>query len=238
MSDLPTQVQPPVDPAELGRVLWRRKWLLLAPWLTAVLIGVAAALLLKPVYISSTTLMLDRGQAMQGPLGNLGGGPDLQQQGDVMREQVQSSLFLRSVVAATGIKEDRATRAWALKSSTEYPGVSQDEQVEGFLVNNLRASISIRQSKGALFQVEVADFDPERARKYCAAVANEFVASSKARQLDAVQAQQEFSVEQLQVYKRALQEAEGRLEAARRSAISTTSRRPSTRTNSGAGSPT
>ena len=47
------------------------------------------------------------------------------------------------------------------------------------------------------------------------------MASSKARQLEAVQAQQEFSVEQLQVYKRALQEAEARLENARRSAIST-----------------
>jgi hypothetical protein len=42
------------------------------------------------------------------------------------------------------------------------------------------------------------------------------VSSSKARQLEAVQAQQEFSVEQLQIYKRALSEAESRLDAARR----------------------
>ena len=221
MSDLPVQTQAPVDPAELGRVLWRRKWLLLAPWTAAVLIGVAAALLLKPVYISGTALMLERGQNMQGPLGNLGGGPDAQQQGDVMREQVQSSLFLRSVIAATGVKEDRATRAWALKSAAKYPGLSQDEQVESFLVDNLRDAVSIHQSKGQLFRVEVADFDPDRAKKFCESVANQFVASSKARQLEAVQAQQEFSVEQLQVYKRALEEAEGKLEAARRSAIST-----------------
>jgi capsular exopolysaccharide synthesis family protein len=218
----PAPAQAPVDPAEFGRVLWRRKWLLLAPWLTAVLIGVAAALMLKPVYISSTILMLDRGQAMQGPLGNLGGGPDAQQQGDIMREQVQSSLFLKSVLGATGVKEDRATRAWALKAAPKYPGLSQEEEVEAFLVDNLRQSVSIRQSKGQLFQVDVADFDPDRARKFCESVANQFVASSKARQLEAVQAQQEFSVEQLQVYKRALQEAEGKLEGARRSAISST----------------
>jgi len=221
MSENLEPVAPPVDVAEIRRIMWRRKWLLAGPWLAAVLIGVAAAVLLKPVYFSSTLLMLDRGQSMQGPLGNLGGGLDVQQQGDIMREQVQSSLFLKSVIAATGVKQDRATRAWALKDVSKYPGLSQDEQVEAFLVDYLRDAIDIRQSKGQLFRIEVGDADPDRARKFCASVADQFVASSKARQLEAVQAQQEFSVEQQQVYKRALQEAEDKLEAARRTAIST-----------------
>ncbi len=220
MSDLPLPTAPAMDPAELLRTMLRRKWLLLLPWLAALAIGVSAAFLLKPVYFSTTLLLLDRGQAMQGPLGSISGGPDVEQQADIMREQVQSSLFLRSVVAATGVKEDRATRAWALKSASKYPGLSQDEQVEAFLVDQLRTNIAIKRSKGKLFQVQVADFDAERARKFCEAVSNQFVASSKARQLEAVQAQQEFSVEQLQVYKRALQEAEMKLEGARRAVIS------------------
>ena len=224
MSELPIPTAPAMDPAELLRTMMRRKWLLLLPWLAALAIGVAAAFLLKPVYFSTTLLLLDRGQAMQGPLGSISGGPDVEQQADIMREQVQSSLFLRSVVAATGVKEDRATRAWALKSAAKYPGLSQDEQVEAFLVDQLRTNISIKRSKGKLFQVQVADFDAERARKFCEAVSNQFVASSKARQLEAVQAQQEFSVEQLQVYKRALQEAEMKLEGARRAVISSSRR--------------
>ena len=172
---------PPLEPAELLRIAWRRKWLLLLPWLVAVAIGVAAAFLLRPVYFSTTLLLLDRGQSMQGPLGSISGGPDVDQQADIMREQVQSSLFLKSVIGATGIKEDRATRAWALRSATKYPGLSQDEQVEAFLVDFLRDAISVRRSKGKIFQVSVADYDPERARKSCEAVANQFVASSKAR---------------------------------------------------------
>ncbi len=220
MSELPIPTGPALDPAELLRTMMRRKWLLLLPWLAALAIGVSAAFLLKPVYFSTTLLLLDRGQAMQGPLGSISGGPDVEQQADIMREQVQSSLFLRSVVAATGVKEDRATRAWALKSASKYPGLSQDEQVEAFLVDQLRTNIAIKRSKGKLFQVQVADFEAERARKFCEAVSNQFVASSKARQLEAVQAQQEFSVEQLQVYKRALQEAEMKLEGARRAVIS------------------
>lgn len=210
-----------LDVGEMLRVLARRKWLVVLPWLLAVAIGVAAALLLKPVWFSSTVMLLDRGQALQGPLGAISGGPDVDQQADIMREQIQSSLFLRSVVASSGAREDPATRTWALKSAARYPGLSPDEQVEAFLVDYLRDAISIRRSKGKLFQVTVADYDPDRAKRFCESVANQFVASSKARQLEAVQQQQEFSTEQLQVYKRALDEAEARLEAARRNAIST-----------------
>lgn len=212
----------PLDTAEMLRVLLRRKWLVILPWVLAVAVGVAAALLLKPVWFSNTMLLLDRGQALQGPLGTISGGPDVDQQADIMREQIQSSLFLKSVVASSGVKEDPATRTWALKSASRYPGMNPDEEVESFLVDYLRDAISIRRSKGKLFQVTVADYDPDRAKRLCEAVANQFVASSKARQLEAVQQQQEFSTEQLQVYKRALDEAESRLEAARRNAISTT----------------
>jgi len=212
---------PTLDVGELLRVFGRRRWLVALPWTLAVVIGVVAALMLRPVWFSSTVLLLDRGQALQGPLGAISGGPDVDQQADIMREQIQSSLFLRSVVASSGAREDRATREWALKSAARYPGLSPDEQVEAFLVDYLRGAISIRRSKGKLFQVTVADYDPDRAKRFCESVANQFVASSKARQLEAVQQQQEFSTEQLQVYKRALDEAEARLESARRNAIST-----------------
>lgn len=221
MNDTENRGAPSLDMGEMIRVLGRRKWLVVLPWLLAVAIGITAALLLKPVWFSSTVMLLDRGQALQGPLGAISGGPDVDQQADIMREQIQSSLFLRSVVASSGAREDRATREWALKSAARFPGLSPDEQVEAFLVDYLRGAISIRRSKGKLFQVTVADYDPDRAKRFCESVANQFVASSKARQLEAVQQQQEFSSEQLQVYKRALDEAEARLESARRSAIST-----------------
>jgi capsular exopolysaccharide synthesis family protein len=222
MKDTETRVAAPPDAGELVRVFGRRKWLVALPWALAIGIGVAAAFMLKPVWFSNTVLLLDRGQALQGPLGAISGGPDVDQQADIMREQIQSSLFLRSVVASSGAKEDRATREWALKYAARFPGLSPDEQVESFLVDYLREAISIRRSKGKLFQVTVADYDPDRAKRFCESVANQFVASSKARQLEAVQQQQEFSTEQQQVYKRALDEAEARLESARRRAISTT----------------
>ena len=212
MSEIPTSHSAaPVDVSELARILWRRKWLLILPWAVALAIGVAAALLLKPVYYSTTILLLDRGQSMQGPMGNMQGGLEAEQQADIMKEQVQSSLFLKSVLAATGLKDDPTARRLALKSALRYPNMSQDEQVETFLVEYLRSAVNVKRSKGKLFQVTVADLDPDRAKKFADAIANQFVSSSKARQLEAVQDQQEFSIAQLQIYKSQLQVAEGRL---------------------------
>src|SRR5690349_3762822 len=222
MTVVPPSAPPSLDPAQFARALWRRKWLLLLPWFAAVAVGVAAAFLLPPVYFSSTLLLLDRGQSMQGPMGTLSGGPDVDQQADIMREQVQSSLFLKSVLASTGVSRDAATRAWAARFARRYPNLHGDEQIEAYLVDFLRDAVTIKRSKGKLFQVLVEDVDPERARRLADGVANQFVVSSKARQLEALEAQQEFSTEQLQIYKRRLDEAQGRLEGARRAQIAST----------------
>ena len=200
----------------------RRRWLLIGPWLAALACGLAAAFLLKPVYFSSTTLFLERPQQLSGPLGGMVGSDNTDQQAEVLRDQVQSSLFLRTVVTAAGLRNDPATRAWALKSGGLIAGVDEDESVEAFLVDHLRQAISIRRQKGNIFVVTVGDFTAARARRVAGSVADQFVLSSKAAQLEAVRATQEFSLEQQQIYRRRLQESESRLEGARRSSVAST----------------
>jgi capsular exopolysaccharide synthesis family protein len=212
-----TSEQAPLDLRQLARVLARRKALLLLPWLAAVAVGVAAAFLLKPVYVSTVTLVLERPQPLSGPLGDLvGHDVNPEQQAEVMRQQVQRTSFLRGVLIATGLKNDPAVRAWALAGARGYPGLAPDRQVEAFLADYLRTAITVRRQKGDVFEISVADFEPERARRLAESAANQFVMASKAAQLEAVRATQMFSLEQQEVYRRKLEESESRLEAAAR----------------------
>ena len=216
----PTPEPTALDLRQLTRVLLRRKWLLLLPWFAAVVVGVAAAFLLRPVYVSQVTLMLEQPQTLSGPLGGMvGGGVSADQQAEVMRQQVQSTPFLRSVIAATGLKSDAAVRTWALKAGKRYAGLTADQQIESFLADYLRTAIEVRRDRGDVFEISVADFEPERARRLAESVANQFVSASKAAQLEAARATQLFSVEQQEVYRRKLAESEGRLEAASRAAL-------------------
>ncbi len=212
---------PTLDVHELLRVLSRRKWLVLVPWAVAVVVGLSAAFLLRPIYTSTVMLRFDRPQQLSGALGGIGGGAQsADQQAGLMRGQVQSSLFLRNVIIAVGVKNDRATRTWALQHANRYPGLSPDDAVEAFLIEYLRGAITIKPSRGDFLQIKVDDFGPDRARQFASGVANQFVISSKAAQLEAVRATQEFSIEQQQIYKHKLEESEQRLEAARRASIS------------------
>jgi len=216
MSTQPESAAPP-EPREILRILSRRKRMLIVPWLIAIALGVAAALLLPPVYMSNVTLLLERPQVLSGSLNNMVNPVDPERQADIMRDQVQSSVFLRGVVTATGLKSDPETRAWAARQSSSYPGDTEDDKIEAFLIAKLRDAIIIKRPKGGnTFQITVEDRRPHRARQYAEAVANQFVLASKAAQLEAVRATQEFSVEQQQIYKRKLEDSEARLESFRR----------------------
>ena len=209
-----------LDLRQLIRVLQRRRWLLLMPWAAAVLAGVAAAFLLKPVYVSQVTLVLEQPQALTGPLGGMvRGGVSGDQQAEMMREQVHSTPFLRGVIGATGLKADPAVRAWALAGSKRYPGLPAEQEVDAFLADYLRGAIDVRREKGDVFQITVGAFEPERARRLAESVANQFVMASKAAQLEVARATQLFSIEQQEVYRRKLADSEARLEAASRATL-------------------
>ena len=211
----------PIDIREIFRILVRRKWLLILPWAVAMIAGVSAAFLLRPIYFSTVTLRFDRPQALSGSLGGITGGiQNVDQQANLMRGQVQSSLFLGNVIVATGIMEDTETRAWVLKNAHRAPGQSADDLVESFLVEHLRQIITIKPSRGDLVQVTIGDYTADRAQRFAEGLANQFVVSSKSAQIEAVRATQEFSIEQQRIYKHKLEESESRLESARRASLS------------------
>ncbi len=208
----------PVQVGDLTRMFARRKVLLLTPWLIAAGLGVAAAMLLPPVYSSNVTMLLERPQSMGGSLGGMISAFDPERQVGVMRDQVSSTTFLRDVVTATGLKSDAAVRAEALRNSDHTTGEGADAQVEAYLIDKLQNAILIKRAKGGTtFQISVEERHPDRARRLAEAVANQFIIQSKSAQLEAVRRTQEFSVEQEGIYKRKLDESEAKLEGYRRS---------------------
>jgi len=212
---------PPMQLTDLLRMVLRRKVLLFVPWVCALGLGIAMAFLLPPVYFSTVTLLLERPQQVTGALANMVNPFDPEKQAATMRDQVQSTSFLREVVVATGLKSDADVRAEALKGDASAPGITPDDRVEAYLVNRLRQSITIKRAKGgSTFDITVQDRHPQRARRFAEALGNQFIIQSKAAQLEAVRRTQEFSAEQGTIYKHKVEEAESRLDAFRRGQLS------------------
>ena len=212
----------PIDLREILRVMARRKWLLVIPWAGALAAGLAGAFLLPPIYVSEVKLVLERPATLTGKLSEaVATQRNSEAQADVMREQAKSSLFLSNVITATNLMHDPRTRAWALKNARRTPGMSEDEAVEQFLVDYLRLGVTIKRNRGDVFLIGVEDYDRHRARLIAEGIANQFVASSKQRELQAVQRTHEFSLEQQKLYKRRLEESEAKLEVHRRNVATT-----------------
>lgn len=225
MTENPEQLQErPIDLREVVHILWRRRWLFLIPCLVTTLGGLAGAILLPSVYQSSVVLVMEGPQQLPNNLRGITSKTNTDAQADIMRGQVRNALFLRSVITASGVRTDPETRAWALRRASRYPGLGEDEVVDAFLSDYLRNAIvvTVLRIKGNVFQITVSDRVAARAHKLAEAVANQFVVSSQTSQLQEVGRIQEFTSGQEGVYKRKLEEAEQRLEAFRRSVISST----------------
>ena len=211
-----------IDVRDIMRIIVRRKWLLIIPWVAALGAGLAGSFLLRPIYVSEVKLVLERPATLAGRLSEaVGAQRNSDAQADVMREQVKSSLFLSNVISATNLKNDPRTRAWALKNARRQPEMSEDEAIEDFLIGYLGSGVTIKRSRGDVFLISVEDYDRHRARLLAEAIANQFVASSKQRELRAVQQTSEFAMEQLKLYKQRLEESEAKLEAYRRNLLAT-----------------
>src|SRR5262249_32023505 len=162
---------PQFDLRDLLRILLRRRWLFILPWLAATGLGVCGAFLLPPIYFSTVIMRIARPQQLKN-LGDIVGSNFGDAQADIMREQVQSQVFLRGVIQATALKGDPRSRAWALKQRARYPGLSDDDLVEAALMDYLRDNVAVAKGKGNIVQLSVGDAYPDRARKLADAVAN------------------------------------------------------------------
>src|SRR2546423_15495256 len=90
-----------LDLRQVGRVLARRRWLLIGPWLAALAVGVVLAFVLPPIYDSTVTLVIQPPPVLTEGVGNMVRPTTTpEQQADLMRQQGQSTLLLRRVIAA------------------------------------------------------------------------------------------------------------------------------------------
>jgi polysaccharide biosynthesis transport protein len=210
-----------VDLRFYATVLWRRKWIVLIPAVLAAVTSAVVTLprIMKPVYQSSSTLMVEFPQALSKGLASLVDAPSMEEQIARLQTQIQSNEFLTRVIANTGLREDTSVQSWARKNQRRYPDLSQNELVDLRLIQYLRnivrttgASRSKGAGQGNLIQVSVADYYPARARRLVQNITAGIIEANRGEELRQAKSAGEFSAVQVQEYDVKLKDAEDRLE--------------------------
>lgn len=213
-----------VDLRSYLHLLWRRKWVVIVP---AVLCAAAAIIItmpaiMKPIYQSSATLMVEFPQPLSRELANLVANPTLEEQLARLSNQIQSNEFLTQMIANTGMRSDESVRLWARRNQKRYPDLTLDELVDLKLVEYLRSVIHMtalggkREVRTNVIQVTVFDYYPARARSLVQNITDGIIEANRSEQLREVKSTGDFSATQLQEYQTKLQDAEARLEKFKR----------------------
>jgi capsular exopolysaccharide synthesis family protein len=202
----------------LGSLLWRRKWVIVIPTVACTILGYVISMpqILKPVYRCRAVLMFEYPQSLSGELAKFLPTTSTREQLQRLQNQIHGEEFLRKVIVATGMDKDPAVREWARKNRSRYPDLTEDELVDLRLMRLLRNAIRMQSPRSNVFEIIVEDAIPERARLIASTLTRAVVEANESAQMDLLRATHEFSLEQLALYKRKLDEAERRLQEARR----------------------
>jgi uncharacterized protein involved in exopolysaccharide biosynthesis len=203
---------------EYTRVLWRKKYFVLVPLVLCAVISSVGVRFLKPIYMASSVILMEDKSYLNKEIAPI---VTIEEQRAALDEEtlarltgeIQSSDFLDRIIERLGLAQNPNLIAAAnADRRTTLSHLSVDDivmrRLRGMLVNKIQAT-----SVGpAMFRLSCYDYSPRTAFVLADAVANLVIDAYQERRLEGLQQASEFSEEQLQVYKRRLEESEERYE--------------------------
>ncbi|MDM7913942.1 MAG: GNVR domain-containing protein, partial [Candidatus Eisenbacteria bacterium] len=200
-------------------MVWRRKWVVLAPVLAGLLAGfvIGHPKVLPPVYESTARILVDFPAPVTKDLQGILPSSGMQEQIARLSALVQSNDFLLKVASQSRLREDPEVKAWVNSNARRYPGLSQEELENICIPELLRHWIGLRIAENIL-TIRVVHADPLRAQDLAQRVATGVIEANSSAQLERVKEMYRFSEMQMAVYKQELADAEKSLDDAKRSA--------------------
>ena len=201
------------------QIVWHRKMLLFLPFVIVVSSGVFAGFRIKPTYLSSTTILMKETKLLSRSIENIV--PEGEQAGLTRQEQagrqitiktfVTSSGFLNKVISTLKLESDPFMIQWAQKKREKFPYLSVEELIERMWIEILRENISAELKGEDLIEISATSQSPQKAAQLAETVALTFIEESLRDELSGVKRASNFSEEQLDFYRKKLQQSENDL---------------------------
>jgi succinoglycan biosynthesis transport protein ExoP len=208
------------DLREYLKLVWKRKSLIILPFIIVTGVGIWGSFLLTPIYQSTTTIMIKETKLLARSLETMIPGGEENQLSRLRREHrlttietlILSSQTLKELISELELdKEPWVTKQKALLAEKNSPLWAQEALVEEMLLDNLRETISIELKGENLVEINVTSRSPVRAAQIAESLAGIFIKRSLEDELFGIKQTTNFSDEQLEYYKTQLQESEDKL---------------------------
>ena len=180
-----------MTPLEYLKIFFRRKWLLIIPTFTGLIIGVCSGILLPPKYLSSTLILVEEGKSDNPLFSNLAVSTTVAQRMNTIRESMLSWNSLVELVKRLHLDRE-------VKSTYDF------EQ----LILSIRRKIAIRPRSQNIIELHYVSEQPVETQAVVKNITDIFIEKNVSIQNQETSDAIKFIEEQLKVYKGKIKSAQ------------------------------
>ena len=221
----------PLDLGHYGRMLWRRRWIVLVCMVGVLCATVVGLEYVPSQYESSVTLLIEERQQLAAQIEEVLGGMRSSSRGTREEEEerlsqmigrIRSRPFLERVVKILKMTDDPGIREQARDRQASHPELTREEIEVRLVVQSLQSRIRFGKAGRGLYEIIVVDTDPQNAQLLAKWISELFVDVTIQKELEHIRSAREFGEEQRRVYEEQLHRSEEALERYKASRIQQT----------------
>lgn len=203
-----------LDPHLYWEMLWRRKWVMLGVAFAFTALGLLWAFTSVPEYQSNSTILLRELDLESRTVQRFA--PDVKALNDfgTVRAKILSPEILRRLIAETDLlTTDSLVIEMAARAHEKTPQLTLEEIKETLMNEKLRNEIlSIKPNGVNIIQIAAEHKNPQLAYNITKTLVDIFVETSRRTEMSGVESGLTFSRQQMEIYKKRLDEAEAKLQ--------------------------
>ena len=201
------------DLRDIWRIIARRKWLIVLPFIIVTLVTYAGSYLLTPEFESSTIVAINPQMRLSGDLQRLLGTTDASRRtSDDLRNELRSYYneltsmrYVTLLSERLKLNEDPAIINAARKIRGEHPEVAEQQLVYDLLQADIQKNITIDMAAQDHIVIKILSTEPRKAQDISTSLGEIFVQEKLKQDISSLRSSQDFSDVQLQKYEALLQ---------------------------------
>lgn len=211
--------EPAIDLAQYWRLLFKHRFVIAGCFIAAVVLGVAATLLMTPIYTAKATIQIDRESARVLDTSEVSPNASMMQAEEFFQTQyglIRSRSLAQRVAESEGLAADaRFLEAMGMDAGpAAASGPTSLARRQDAVVGLLQANLGVQPARGSrLVDITFDSPDPEQSARIANAFAVNFIQANLDRKFDSSSYARDFLEERLAQTKTRLEEAERALVA-------------------------
>ncbi|MBD3233907.1 MAG: hypothetical protein GF315_09305 [candidate division Zixibacteria bacterium] len=212
------QNQQTIELRDYWRIVVKRKWFLIFPFVITALLVTAGSYYLQPTYESSTTILVAESHLLSSTFSRMMpenrhsmSREQRQERINTIRNRIVSTDYLSQLVERLGLPVPQSIKEAVIELHSKFPDISELELARKMQVESLRRTISVSFNGSNLVQIAATASSPQLAADKARTLADIFIENSLASELTGVEGALVFSDEMLDTYRKRLEESEAEL---------------------------